>query len=279
MANDITYKHNDTMYMSSVGRSNVFNVELVGLSICDPAYYVRRYKCRMYVFEYIYHGKGVVKINGTTCQPKAGDMYILNQGSDHEYYTDKKDKWRKIWFTASGILIEQLLKAYGMLGVHWVKDVPVKPLFLEIFTAVKNEAPDQHNLTALLLHRIIIESAARLGLDAHRTSPEANAIKNYLDKNILKPVSVGGMARLIHKSPSQAIRIFKKEFSITPYEYIVRERINSAKMLLGSHPHMTVKEVAYMLNFSDEHYFSNVFKNKVGMSPSHYKRLSELDIQ
>lgn len=279
MANDITYKHNDTMHMSSVGRSKIFNVEVVGVSVCDPAYYVRRYKCRMYVFEYIYGGRGVVNINGVTCLPKAGDMYILNQGSDHEYYTDKKNKWRKIWFTASGLLIEQLLKAYGMTSVHWVQDVDIKHLFVDMFTAVKNEAPDQHNLTALLLHKIIIESAARLRLDAHKASPEAVAIRNYLDQNILKPIRLDDIARLVHKSPSQAIRIFKREFSVTPYEYIVRERINSAKMLLVNHSYMTVKEVAYMLNFSDEHYFSNVFKNKVGMPPSHYKRLNQLDIQ
>lgn len=180
---DITYKHNDTMFMSSAGRNQVFTIELAGLSICDPAYYVRRYGCKMFVFEYIYGGKGVVTVNGVTCHPGKGDVYILPQGSDHEYYTDKKEKWRKIWFTASGLLIEQLLKAYSLTNVYWIQDVPIRRLFVDMLKAVKDETSDQHAVTALLLHKILIECAARLKLGVHKTSPDALAIRKYLDAN------------------------------------------------------------------------------------------------
>lgn len=274
---DSTYRYNDTIIMSAVGRSKVFNIELVGLSICDPAYYVRRYNCRMYIFEYIYGGKGTVNVNGVSCAPVAGDVYILPQGSDHEYFTDKKEKWRKIWFTASGLLIEELLKAYSLTGVYWIQGIPVKQLFVDMFSMVKNQDPNQNTATALLLHKLVIEFAGHLNLHGNRASPDALAIKKYLDANLTRPICLEAIAARIHKSPSQTIRVFKKEYSVTPYEYVIRERINSAKMLLGNHPFLTVKEVAFMLNFSDEHYFSNVFRRRVGISPIMFKQMSLLE--
>jgi two-component system response regulator YesN len=35
---------------------------------------------------------------------------------------------------------------------------------------------------------------------------------------------------------------------------------------------LSVKEVAQKLCFSDEYYFSNIFKEKVGCSPSQYRK-------
>ena len=260
------------IYRATDKRGTAFNIELAGISICDGTYYVRRTNSKIYVFEYIYAGKGIVNVNGSSSLLKAGDIYILPQGSNHEYYSDSTDKWRKIWFTATGVLIDQLLKAYNLTNVYWIRGLDLRRLFVEVFTLLKTSQPDHNNRSALILHNLIIECASRLRTVGKQITPDAAAIKNYLDANIMNAVSLGKISKHVHKSPSQVIRTFKKAYEVTPYEYVILERINTAKILLVDHAYLSVKEVAFMLNFADEHYFSNVFKSKVGISPSMYKQ-------
>ena len=36
---------------------------------------------------------------------------------------------------------------------------------------------------------------------------------------------------------------------------------------------LSVKQIAYELSFTDEYYFSNIFKQKVGISPGKYRKI------
>ena len=64
-------------------------------------------------------------------------------------------------------------------------------------------------------------------------------------------------------------RKFKQEFQVSMVDYINQLRINRAKELLAA-PSAKVNEVALAVGFSDEKYFSTVFKKITGMSPKNY---------
>ena len=102
-------------------------------------------------------------------------------------------------------------------------------------------------------------------------STEAEIIKNYIDSNISDEISIDKLSGLIFKSPSQTIRIFKKQLGITPYEYHMKNRIEKAISLLHE-TNKPVKEIAFNLGFCDEHYFSNIFKKKTGKTPTEYRK-------
>ncbi len=67
-------------------------------------------------------------------------------------------------------------------------------------------------------------------------------------------------------------KLFKKETGITPHEYLVRTRMNGAKMLLsGVSKHgYSINEISELCGFSEPLYFSRVFKKHFGCSPSAY---------
>ncbi|MBQ4087516.1 MAG: helix-turn-helix transcriptional regulator [Clostridia bacterium] len=75
----------------------------------------------------------------------------------------------------------------------------------------------------------------------------------------------------VSKSESQAIRVFKNSYKVTPYSYLLDKRIDLSKQLLKN-TNFSVKQIAYSLCFSDEFYFSNIFKKKVGISPSEFRK-------
>ena len=76
-------------------------------------------------------------------------------------------------------------------------------------------------------------------------------------------------------SRTNLIRIFKKNTGITPYKFLLDEKIKVAKALLST-TNMSVKSISEKLGFSDEHYFSYLFKEKVGISPLKYKSQKQI---
>lgn len=65
-------------------------------------------------------------------------------------------------------------------------------------------------------------------------------------------------------------RIFHRELGITPWDYLNRYRMIRARELLRLTDD-PVGSVARQVGFSDAAYFSRVFRNVCGASPSQYR--------
>ena len=79
------------------------------------------------------------------------------------------------------------------------------------------------------------------------------------------------LAEEICLSPSQLTRVFRAAYGQTPYRYLLGRRLETACLLLRG-TSLPVREIAAHLCFSDEHYFSSLFRQKIGVSPLAYRR-------
>ena len=63
-------------------------------------------------------------------------------------------------------------------------------------------------------------------------------------------------------------KIFISRFRTNPQNYIISKRISHAKSIIDSGDYETIKEVAYMVGYSDPLYFGKAFKKMYGVNPS-----------
>ena len=93
----------------------------------------------------------------------------------------------------------------------------------------------------------------------------------FIDENYDEDITVPEIARILHVSPTYLSQIFRKYMGASVIKYIIRLRIDKAKMLLEttSHP---VYAIADMVGFRDIKHFSKTFKSFIGESPSEYRK-------
>lgn len=80
-------------------------------------------------------------------------------------------------------------------------------------------------------------------------------------------------AEQVNLSPNYLSDLLRKQTGQTTQEHIHHHLLEIAKdRLLGSND--SVKEIAHSLGFEYSHYFSSLFKKKVGVSPSEFRNLN-----
>lgn len=124
-------------------------------------------------------------------------------------------------------------------------------------------------LKELLIHIMQIQGLMMLEGSKERNKTPSDYIKEYIKQNITEKLTVDHLAKEIHMSTTTFFRYFKREFGITPVDYIIRERLKQAKDLLRQGK--SIKETCYASGFTDVSYFARVFKKKEGVTPSEYR--------
>ncbi|NLU36327.1 MAG: helix-turn-helix transcriptional regulator [Clostridiales bacterium] len=83
------------------------------------------------------------------------------------------------------------------------------------------------------------------------------------------------MAEKIYISPYYLSHLFKEELGITFLEYLTRIRMEEAKKLLMDRS-LTILDISLRIGYDDPGYFSKVFKKKIGVSPSQYRKQTSM---
>lgn len=108
-----------------------------------------------------------------------------------------------------------------------------------------------------------------------------NSLKKKMEKSVEEMVlnyanselSVEDIIKHSGICPTQYRALFQKIYNMSPKQYILKLKIDYAKSLL-ERTENNLSKIADMCGFSDEFYFSAIFKKKCACSPSKYRELS-----
>ncbi len=94
--------------------------------------------------------------------------------------------------------------------------------------------------------------------------------KEFMDKNFNRPLSLKEISQKLYLSPPYFSYLFKKHTGLTFTQYLRKVRIEAAKRLLMLQPHLSIKNIAFAVGFSDPDYFCKVFKRMEGITPTQF---------
>lgn len=275
--------NNIFLFFTGTGLTKPFSLCTAGVSRADPndpnsSIFVK--KRNSSEFAYIISGKGTIICNSKEYKVKAGDVYFVPRGCDSASFPDKDDPWLTVWLNSFGDLIPDIMTAYNLIKIVHFPDATCYPLFKKIIQICRDKtltSEEKDMQISIVMHEIIQVLYASPNINKTQVmttrsmQKDAHTLKVYMDNHINDNVKMSTLAELVFRSESQTIRIFKQIYGMTPYNYLLGMRIKSAQQLLEQ-TNLSIKEVAYNLGFSDEHYFSHLFKAKTGKTPTNYRK-------
>ena len=153
---------------------------------------------------------------------------------------------------------------------YGASDFLLKPLELdELRTCVLH-------ITALLdaSGKILLEDS---GMASSMSRQEiADYVEEFIKKNYKENITLNDIADSLGFTPDYISKIFKKEKNITPIKFITKLRINGAKQLLAC-TGLDILSISQNVGYTDQFYFSRVFKAHTGMYPSEYRNRKEMN--
>ncbi len=125
-------------------------------------------------------------------------------------------------------------------------------------------------LQELIVHIIQTQNLKKAEDHLDNNENAMGYVISYIRANINERILVEDLSDKACMSRASFYRAFKREFNLSPLEFILHEKIKKAKQLL-SDSKLTISDICYQLGFSDLNYFGRQFKKSEGITPSQYK--------
>lgn len=99
---------------------------------------------------------------------------------------------------------------------------------------------------------------------------QVKRVVEYVDERLEGPVRVDDLAAAVRLSPGHFRRAFSISFGMSPYTFVMQQRIERARTLLSACEH-EMGDIAFACGLSDHAHFSRLFRRFVGTTPSQWR--------
>lgn len=114
---------------------------------------------------------------------------------------------------------------------------------------------------------------ARLSVDTPQPTRrlDLDSLDRFIQRNLAQRLSVADLARQACLSEAHFSECFREQAGVTPYQYLLRQRLAAARELLTASA-MPLSEVAAQSGFSSQSALSHAFRRVLGFPPSQLRR-------
>ncbi|MCI2229006.1 AraC family transcriptional regulator [Polaribacter sp. MSW13] len=242
----------------------------------DNHYRINEKGVDKYIFIYCVKGKGSVVINGKRQRIEPNQFCIIPKNVKYEFKSDELDPWSIYWFYYSGALAPELYNRYKLTKYKYVPySVDRIQVFEKVFNLFNGNNQDHLLEYASLLCLSFIGDFIYCDLDKNSSVKKeetlVDSIKKFLLNNLDKKFSLEEIAKKYNYSKSHLQVKFKKETGYPLHVFFNLKKIQKACEYL-SYTELSVKEISFKVGIEDPLYFSRLFKNFMGKSPTSYRK-------
>jgi AraC-like DNA-binding protein len=228
---------------------------------------------------YISGGKGVFCAEDESREVTSGSVLLLLPGVKHFYKPLPETGWHEYWVGFVGAFFNGLVSQGILLKERLLFKIGLHEYILSIFSKIFEEVRLQRPLYQIKVGSLIFSLLAEiLSYERRKDHPSysqqiTEKTKYLIETNIDSEIDMTSIAQTIGVSASRLNEIFKTYTSMTPYQYYIQIKIDKACRLLEQE-NISIKEAAFKLGFKDQYYFSRLFRQKTGVTPSKWKKLN-----
>lgn len=237
-----------------------------------------------YIVNLTVQGRGQVVDGDTVFECAPGDLLLFPPDVPHLYgRAPDSPEWyhRWVYFRPRGFWANWLQwpTEGGRIGRLALADADLRQriegLFVDIDATHRGGKRTSQELAINLLEQLLLRChEATPGFQTRPLDARVQAACQYIANNLAQELSLDAIALHVCLSPSRLAHVFREQMGVNIVRWREDQRIILAKhMLLSSGT--PVSAIAGRVGYDDQLYFSRVFRKRVGVSPTEFRRSSQ----
>jgi AraC-like DNA-binding protein/DNA-binding cell septation regulator SpoVG len=249
---------------------------------------------------FITKGKGIQVISNNEYEVSEGDIFIL-QGFQNHYFKDAgKAEIINVMFDpvkSPGLVSPDIKTIDGysalfilepryrnrmhfknMLHLNQVDLAKSEYILNSMLNEYTNKEPGYEIFLKNKLEEIIIflsRKYSQISIPKAKSMVRIGKAIDFIEQNFNKNIYIQQLAEMGFMSLRNFQRIFKEATGLSPNDYLLELRIQSASKLL-TETDSAIYDVSDQVGITDWFYFSKAFKKKFGVSPMNYRKQNRL---
>ena len=104
------------------------------------------------------------------------------------------------------------------------------------------------------------------------STKKLNLVLEYIEANLDNKITLMDLATITGVGKFYFCRLFKNSTNLSPYKYILHQRVERAKRLLENST-QSIADISLESGFSSQSHMAKHFRNQVGVSPTKYRHI------
>lgn len=264
---------------SSFAKASLFHLQEIGTLKALKPHISSHENLSSYLFFTVLEGKGTVEYANKKYHIGPGDCVFIDCHKPFLHETSATYLWSLKWCHFFGPAMSLIYEKYLERGGQAVfKPKEVQP-FIDLLNTIYTTASSNDYIRDMRLNEELSTLLTLLMAESWHKKEETRKaqskqsvmpVKEYLDQHYCEKITLDDLASRFFISKNYLTRVFKEQFGMSVKDYLQVVRITHAKQLLRT-TDKTAEEIGFECGFGALYYFSRVFKDIEGISPTGYR--------
>ncbi|MBQ8822372.1 MAG: AraC family transcriptional regulator [Lachnospiraceae bacterium] len=264
---------------SDFARSNLLHLQEVGYLKATKSHTSRRSGLTSYLFFLVEEGSGSLTYNGKEYPLQTGDCVFIDCSQPYAH-TTAENLWTLRWVHFYGPNMSAIYDKYLERGgsAHFTpgSGENYRQLVDAIYSIADGDIPLKdmkicEKITMLLTLLMEDSWQPMQGAPARESRRSLTDVKEYLDTHLQEKITLDELAGRFYIDKYYLSKLFKQQFGVSVMQYLMHQRITTAKRLLRF-TDLSIEKIGQECGMEDSNYFARAFRKVEGCSPTEYRR-------
>lgn len=107
-------------------------------------------------------------------------------------------------------------------------------------------------------------------INKEKSNHDCEKIRNYIDEHYAENITLDVLAKESNMNKYYLVHSFTNNYGCSPINYLNKKKIDESKLLLET-TNYSIADIAKLIGFSSQSYFSQSFKKHTYMTPNEYR--------
>jgi len=262
---------------SMLAKSTFYYVQSLGHFKTDRNYKTDRSDYQSVLIAHTKKGEGMLKYRGQVYEIKEGQLFIIDCFEHQFYGTGKTGYWEFDWIHFTGsesknyarMILDNCGPVYSTNDSSIIPDNIEK---IQVLIKGKDKRADiiASKLLVEILTELLLKSLKMNAMQDMFLPPVIQRAARIIERNYNTHITLDTLSEELCISKFHFARLFKKHTGYSPYEYIIKQRLNQAKSLLKTTDY-PISEISRRVGFESTSHFIKVFRHHENTTPLKFR--------